>query len=255
MATVTRTEARVKATRRNLKIDDTRGQGVLYRVEAIPIDPSIGVTAYRLHNRANGKTYDVHQGDDGSARCDCPDFEFRRADAGEPCKHIRALVEAGLLAELPHAAEPPPEPEPEPSITCPACSGSGHIANHGRCLVCSGRGTATAAERAEAGWTGDREPEPEPEPGPCEAPDPDDSDPDTWPAWTDLPALALLPPDEEVRLTLVEALEAIRRRFLDVDSDLADLVAESIGELVTEARITQARTVDQLRDRRAALAS
>ena len=86
----------------------------------------------------------------------------------------------------------------------------------------------------------------------CEAELSGSSDPSTWPDWTDLPALSLLDPADD-RLTLLAALGAIQRQFLDIDSDIGDLVAESIGDLMTEARITQAATADQLRDRRAVL--
>lgn len=79
------------------------------------------------------------------------------------------------------------------------------------------------------------------------APTPDDD----APAETDDAPL----PFDGPRLTLSEALEAIRDDYRSLDSDLGDLLAQTVGELISECRITGARDVATLLDRRAALAS
>ena len=52
--------------------------------------------AFRL-NKPDGILYDVRESRFGP-RCDCPDFIFRR-DGLDPegCKHVKALVDAGLI--------------------------------------------------------------------------------------------------------------------------------------------------------------
>src|SRR5262245_19198738 len=68
----------------------------VYQVAPIAVDPSAAVRVFRL-NKANGTLYDVAQTCFGP-RCDCPDFIYRR-DGLDPagCKHVRALVDHGLI--------------------------------------------------------------------------------------------------------------------------------------------------------------
>lgn len=98
----------------------------------------------------------------------------------------------------------------------------------------------------------------------------DQADPADWPSWTDEDLWTLSEASEspyepreaiasdepsESRLTLEEALEAIQAGYAAIDSDLGDLLAHTIGELVSEVRLTGARDVATLLDRRACLGS
>lgn len=93
-STVTRANAGAKPARRvrlGLAIDATN-----YAVERLTCHPEIGSRAFRL-TKPNGVGYDVAQTEYGPT-CDCPDFVFRR-DGLDPdgCKHVRALVDIGLI--------------------------------------------------------------------------------------------------------------------------------------------------------------
>lgn len=46
-------------------------------------------------------TYHLRLDAEGRVRCTCPDFRYRRDDAGELCKHGRAAIAAGLLPAAP----------------------------------------------------------------------------------------------------------------------------------------------------------
>jgi len=52
--------------------------------------------AWRLFKVPDGPLYDIARTAFGPT-CDCADFCFRRTNAPEPCKHVRAAQEAGLL--------------------------------------------------------------------------------------------------------------------------------------------------------------
>ena len=67
-----------------------------YSVRRIACDPVVADLAFRLL-KPDGTIYDVIQTQYGP-ECDCPDFIFRR-DGLDPvgCKHVRALVETGLI--------------------------------------------------------------------------------------------------------------------------------------------------------------
>ncbi len=88
-------------------------KGVGYQIEPLP---SPDGPAYRLTS-PKGKVYDVQDGQYG-AECDCPDFVCRRAglDAAG-CKHVKALVAAGLVANA-HAHAP--LISNEPGVEAPA---------------------------------------------------------------------------------------------------------------------------------------
>lgn len=87
-------------------------------------------------------------------------------------------------------------------------------------------------------------------------------EPDAWgygmPAWSlgpdqieDAPADAA---GDGPTTTFAGLVEWNIQAFRSLNSDAGDLMAEALGELLAEIRITQARTPGQLRDRRAALA-
>jgi hypothetical protein len=75
-----------------LEIADTR-----YQLRSIACADPIGRAAFRLV-KDDGTVYDLVQTRHGP-ECDCPDFIFRR-DGLDPrgCKHVRALVAAGMMA-------------------------------------------------------------------------------------------------------------------------------------------------------------
>lgn len=71
--------------------------GTPYAMRPVACDPTVGRRAFRLL-KDDGTVYDVLQTEHGP-ECDCPDFIFRR-DGLDPdgCKHVRALVEVGMIA-------------------------------------------------------------------------------------------------------------------------------------------------------------
>ncbi len=67
-----------------------------YALDPLACDAPIASRAFGLR-KDDGTRYDVAQTPFG-AECDCPDFVFRR-DGLDPrgCKHVRALVDRGLI--------------------------------------------------------------------------------------------------------------------------------------------------------------
>ena len=83
--------------------------GFTYTIEPTRIHPEVGSVAFRMHKIATNNTYHVHRDIYNEVKCDCPDFEMRRAGTGSTCKHGQALVSLGLLrATAPRATEPAP---------------------------------------------------------------------------------------------------------------------------------------------------
>lgn len=229
--------------------------------DATPIDAGEdGTAAYRLVRRRGGACYDVIRTHAGLVECDCPDYEARRRGlTAEPCKHGRALVEAGLIeAPRPVAAsqDRPEAPRLRPRDEFDPPGSPAFLPVE----------PPTPADRQRASAFGIRLPEPPatPCPTPAEAqsvepcpecgeahePDPDTGDPAAWPAWTD--EVGAQEPDATMPLVAWLRLQVAFYHALGTKA--ADLVAEHLAVLVTEAEITQARTPTQLRDRRAALA-
>ena len=93
-------------------------RGVVYHVE--PFTGQDGTQVVRLSKQGGkGETYNVSRGDDAEVVCDCPDFEYSKIGTGQPCKHGRAVVEAGLLkATAPRIADPAPAVAPVKSEHC-----------------------------------------------------------------------------------------------------------------------------------------
>ena len=97
--------------------------GVAYHLRPLTPDPPAAAHAFRLR-KFDGTEYDVAQTAEGLV-CDCPDFTFHR-EGNDPqgCKHIRALVECGLLTATgdssslgpSHAAAAPQAAESSPSF-------------------------------------------------------------------------------------------------------------------------------------------
>ena len=77
-----------------------------YLVRPLKDEPSARAWAFRLE-KPDGTVYDVRP-TPGQVACDCPDFLYRR-DGLDPkgCKHVRALVDGGLLAPTPVPALTP----------------------------------------------------------------------------------------------------------------------------------------------------
>src|SRR4051794_23841890 len=73
-----------------------------------------GTAAVRLTKKSDGTTYDVLVAHHGR-ECSCPDFIFRHADDGQPCKHIAGLQTVGLIAAPDPRALPVPEDFDTPS--------------------------------------------------------------------------------------------------------------------------------------------
>lgn len=105
---------RSRSTRLVLEIAETR-----YAFRPVACPEAIGCAAFRLV-KDDGTIYDLVQTEYGP-QCDCPDFVFRR-DGLDPngCKHIQALVAAGMmkpqstrsLARRERLAYPPGRVEP-----------------------------------------------------------------------------------------------------------------------------------------------
>lgn len=70
-------------------------KGRPYGVEVIPAHDS-GSVAVRL-TKPDGTTYDVVLDRYGLLHCDCGDYEFRRINTAEACKHGKALLAEGLI--------------------------------------------------------------------------------------------------------------------------------------------------------------
>jgi hypothetical protein len=94
--------------------------GVAYHLRPLKPDPPAAVCAFRLR-KFDGTEYDVAQTAEGLS-CDCPDFTFHR-EGNDPqgCKHIRALVECGLLTTSGDASSVEPV---HPTATAPAAEPS-----------------------------------------------------------------------------------------------------------------------------------
>jgi hypothetical protein len=83
--------------------------GRVYDVAVLDPHPDVATRAFRLsyiHRKKATRTkaavteyveYDIHESTEGHIECECWDFWARRAGTDEPCKHIEALVKAGLL--------------------------------------------------------------------------------------------------------------------------------------------------------------
>jgi hypothetical protein len=81
-----------RRTRLLLVIDQS-----VYTLRPLDSDPEVAVRAFQIV-KADGTRYDVAVTPFGP-ECDCPDFIFRRAGIDPAgCKHIKALVEQGLIA-------------------------------------------------------------------------------------------------------------------------------------------------------------
>ncbi|WP_435016550.1 hypothetical protein TA3x_004119 [Tundrisphaera sp. TA3] len=95
--TVLERSGKPAAKARRVRIDVTIDRNT-YELARLDCDASIGRKAFRLTKR-DGVAYDVAETVHGPT-CDCPDFIFRR-DGLDPdgCKHIRALVDSGLIDE------------------------------------------------------------------------------------------------------------------------------------------------------------
>ena len=81
--------------------------GFAYQVRPVAIDPSVGSDAFHLGDPGLGRSYFVHRDHSEEVLCDCPDFTFRRAGTGKPCKHGRRLVELGLIPSTTSRVLPP----------------------------------------------------------------------------------------------------------------------------------------------------
>ena len=84
--------------------------GTAYQLLPLATDGTAAIKAFRLR-KFDGIEYDIAQTTHGMT-CDCPDFTFKR-EGIDPrgCKHIKALVECGLIdlkqEEIPPAKTPP----------------------------------------------------------------------------------------------------------------------------------------------------
>jgi hypothetical protein len=89
------------------KADRITIKGLAYSVSKI--DPGEeGTAAYRLDKVHGQGVYDIVRTHGGLVRCDCPDYECRKAGTAELCKHGRALIEAGYLERPSPIANPSP---------------------------------------------------------------------------------------------------------------------------------------------------
>lgn len=98
-------------------------QGFSYRVEALPIDPSIGTHAFSVRDLDRARIYTVHRSAEGEVVCDCGDFTWRKAGTGVPCKHGRELLALGLIPTRPTVL-PPFAQRDQQQLTTPLGSSS-----------------------------------------------------------------------------------------------------------------------------------
>jgi hypothetical protein len=85
--------------------------GFVYEVAPIPAG-ECGSVAFSMHKTATNNTYHILLDNHGELTCDCPDFEFRRAGTGQPCKHGRSLIELGMVNPSIPARQPAASPSP-----------------------------------------------------------------------------------------------------------------------------------------------
>jgi len=75
-----------------------------YKLERLSPDPRVAEPAWRLTRpdpRLGHVSYDLYTNGHGN-HCGCPDFTFRREGVDYAgCKHLRALVELGLMPPQP----------------------------------------------------------------------------------------------------------------------------------------------------------
>ena len=75
--------------------------GQTYSLRFLESHPEIGAPAWRLQKIMETETgspseYDVILSKTGPL-CSCPDFEYRRINTGQSCKHVAALKAVGIL--------------------------------------------------------------------------------------------------------------------------------------------------------------
>jgi hypothetical protein len=248
-------------------IDET-GYG-LFPVRRIE-DPEVE-KAWTFAKRADpDAVYTVARRAGGRITCECPDFVTRHEDHGTLCKHGECCVRMGLL----EAPEPAPAPGPRPETArmrvreefdppgSPAflpvdATARAQAEAFGIALPGPVEAPGKPQEPRRAFGEGLADPEaPEAsgdDPGPCCGP----SEAEPCRDCLEAPGLAgeLAEATDRPALSLVEWLRLQADFYRGFNTDAADLVAEHLAELVTEAEITAASTPGQLRDRRAALAS
>ena len=66
-----------------------------YQVVPTRLEPGDDGRAFRLV-KADRIGYEVIADDHGMS-CDCPDYRFRHAGRGTPCKHLEALMRLGVI--------------------------------------------------------------------------------------------------------------------------------------------------------------
>jgi hypothetical protein len=69
-----------------------------YKVSHLEPNPEIGSPAVRL-TQSDGSSYDLIRTVHGWT-CECPDFVNRRERKGLKCKHLKAVLKAGVLSEV-----------------------------------------------------------------------------------------------------------------------------------------------------------
>jgi hypothetical protein len=230
-----------------IEINDAR-----YSVD--PIAPGeFGMKAFRLTKRAGGafgtSVYDVIHRHDGTLSCDCPDFVARHEDHGGMCKHIRALVELGLMpapsVTTPAlAVAPAPCGSPSEPVACLACAASEStpadvILERGQDLAREEIGGWDPSEVGPDGqpWAG------EPEPAPAFEPTPEDeTDYRDWSGEAD----ARQHLDHSERLTLAELTDRQIDFYRSWGNSTGTMFAEALERLAMQIRMTGATTPSEL---------
>lgn len=263
---MTDTQSNVKASIVRMEIEISGHDGS-HRYGVSQIHPGEDHShAYELVKRDQRKpaTYHVVRDHDGLFHCDCPDAVYRReGKTSEPCKHVRALLDLGLLA-APSVA-PVPEPtrkhvpdefdEPTPAPCCPASEPA-------LCAPCSAPVESDAAfiarlehqetaerTRIEATYPTVFQDEPFADEAPELADDDDESfwgPPESWPQWTDRYTWEPAPePTPAPEPALVDGVDH-ERRFGPTVADLrenaaATLARPSLARPAAPSRRTRAR--------------
>lgn len=203
-------------------------------------DPDV-VKAFRLEKKSDrDAVYDVALTVRG-LECDCPDFEARhRGLPTQGCKHIRALVELGLLdrptAPSPRVADEfdvpaapaccaPAEPAP-----CEACTPAVVDDATARTIEAAGILEADGWHPAIARFLG--------------------GNPEVAAAVTpEAVNVAIDPPAPVGTMTLAGWIAHVAAGFTGLDTQAGDLVAETLAALARDVELTKARDVPTYRDR------
>jgi hypothetical protein len=238
-----------------IEISDAR-----YSVD--PIAPGeFGTKAFRLTKRAGGafgtSVYDTLLRHDGTLVCDCPDFVARHEDNGGRCKHLRALVELGLMTapttESVEEIAPSPCCPASELVPCAACVSADPVVQPADAILEKGMALARLeVDRHDDTWDPTEVgPDGQPwvgEPETAEAYDPSPQDETDYRDWQ-AESVARQHLDASERLTLLELTDRQIEFYRGWNNATGQMFAETLERLAMQIRLTDATTPSELEAR------